>query len=74
MEVPEGGLDVGQNPTTRGEVMRAHVVRDGDTLQSIAFSAYRDATRWRAIAEANDIDDPLRLERGQALAIPRLES
>src|SRR5438067_1758754 len=35
MEVPEGGLDVGQNPTTRGEVMRAHVVRDGDTLQSI---------------------------------------
>jgi nucleoid-associated protein YgaU len=73
MEVPEGGLDVGTNPTTRGEVMRAHVVRDGDTLQSIAFTAYSDPTRWRTIAEANDIDDPMNLERGRALAIPRLE-
>jgi nucleoid-associated protein YgaU len=73
MEVPEGGLDVGQNPTTRGEVTRAHVVRDGDTLQSIAFTAYRDPSRWRVIAEANDIDDPMSLERGRALAIPRLE-
>lgn len=73
MEVPEGGLTAGQNPTTRGEVTHAHVVRDGDTLQSIAFTAYRDATRWRAIAEANGIDDPLDLRRGQTLAIPRLE-
>ena len=72
MEVPQGGLD-GQNPTTRGEVLRAHVVRDGDSLQSIAYTAYQDATRWRAIAEANGIDDPLSLERGRALAIPRLE-
>ena len=72
MEIPPGGLG-GQNPTTRGEVLRAHVVRDGDTLQSIAYVAYQDATRWRVIAEANGIDDPLTLERGQALAIPRLE-
>jgi nucleoid-associated protein YgaU len=72
MEIPPGGLG-GQNPTTRGEVLRAHVIRDGDTLQSIAYTAYQDATRWRVIAEANGIDDPLSLERGRALAIPRLE-
>jgi len=73
MEVPEAGLEGGTNPTTRGEVLGAHVVRDGDTLQSIAFTSYRDPTKWRAIADANGIDDPHRLERGRQLAIPRLE-
>jgi nucleoid-associated protein YgaU len=46
-------------------------VRDGDTLQSIAFAHYRDPTRWRRIAEANAIDDPMRLRRGASLTIPR---
>jgi hypothetical protein len=64
-----------QNPTTRGVAgLRSHVMRDGDSLQSIAYSAYGDAARWRAIAEANGIDDPLRLPaRGTALSIPRLD-
>ena len=34
---------------------------------------YRDPTRWRAIAEANGIDDPLHLKRGTVLSIPRIE-
>jgi hypothetical protein len=61
-----------QNPTTRGLTgTRTHVMRDGDSLQSIAYAAYGDATRWRLIAEANGIDDPMRLpRRGEALAIP----
>lgn len=63
-----------QNPTTRGIAgLRSHDVRDGDSLPSIAHAAYGDPTRWRAIAEANDIDDPLRLPRGRALTIPRLD-
>jgi nucleoid-associated protein YgaU len=61
----------GQNPTTVGLAgLASHVVRDGDTLQSIAFAHYRDPTRWRRIAEANGIDDPMRLRRGHALTIP----
>jgi hypothetical protein len=64
-----------QNPTTMGVAgLRSHVMRDGDTLQSIAYAAYGDATRWRPIAEANGVDDPMRLPtRGVTLAIPRLE-
>jgi Contractile injection system tube protein/LysM domain len=63
-----------QNPTTRGIAgLRARVVRDGDSLPSIATEAYGDPTRWRVIAEANDIDDPLGLRRGTMLTIPRLE-
>jgi nucleoid-associated protein YgaU len=65
----------GQNPTTHGEGgLGAHVVRDGDSLPSIAHRVYGDATRWRAIAEANGIDDPLRLRSGRTLSVPRLDA
>lgn len=61
----------GQNPTTQSLAgAGVHTVQDGDSLPSIAYRAYGDANRWRAIAEANDIDDPLRLRRGTALMLP----
>jgi nucleoid-associated protein YgaU len=65
----------GQNPTTQGEGgLGAHVVRDGDSLQSIAHRAYGDPTQWRAIAVANGIDNPLRLRSGATLSVPRLDA
>jgi hypothetical protein len=65
----------GQNPTTQGEAgLGAHVVRDGDSLPSIAYQVYGDATKWRAIAQANGIDDPLRLRGGRMLSVPRLDA
>ena len=64
---------MGQNPTTRSiPGLRVHRVRDGDSLPSIAYEHYRDATQWRLIADANDLSDPLRLRRGTDLSIPRL--
>jgi contractile injection system tube protein/LysM domain-containing protein len=64
-----------QNPTTSGIAgLRMHTVRDGDSLQSIAHAMYGDPTRWRPIAEANGIDDPLALQRGRTLTVPRSES
>jgi Contractile injection system tube protein/LysM domain len=64
----------GQNPTTRAITgLRVHRVRDGDSLPSIAFGAYGDATRWRVIADANAVDNPLHLRRGTELTIPRLD-
>jgi len=63
-----------QNPTTRAEIgLGSHTVRDGDSLASISYQHYRDPTKWRAIAEANGIDDPLHLRRGSVLSIPRIE-
>jgi contractile injection system tube protein/LysM domain-containing protein len=47
-------------------------VRRGDTLTSIAAEVYRDATEWRAIAQANNLDDPRRPRIGQTLSIPKL--
>jgi hypothetical protein len=69
-----GGSAQAQNPTTRAQAgLGSHTVRDGDSLASIAWEHYRDPTRWRSIAEANGIDDPLRIKRGTILAIPRIE-
>lgn len=63
-----------QNPTTTGMIgITSHTVRDGDSLQSIAYAVYGDPTKWRRIAEANGIDDPLRLRRGAVLAIQQEE-
>ena len=68
------GTSEGQNPTTRAQRgLRVHQVRDGDSLPSIAYDAYGDPTRWRPIAEANGIDNPLSLRRGSELTIPTLD-
>jgi nucleoid-associated protein YgaU len=64
LEVRERPLESSDHTTTR-------VVRRHDTLASIAAEEYGRPGAWRAIAEANGIDDPLRLRRGTTLTIPR---
>jgi nucleoid-associated protein YgaU len=54
------------------DVAKRRVVRRGDTLASIAFEQYGDATRWRNIASENDIDDPRAIVPGQVLVIPKI--
>jgi nucleoid-associated protein YgaU len=49
---------------------RIHVSVRGDTLSGIAAAMLGDAARWRDIANANDIDDPLNLPPGTRLVIP----
>ncbi|MCA9959467.1 MAG: LysM peptidoglycan-binding domain-containing protein [Chloroflexota bacterium] len=62
-----------QNPTSGGgPVQRLHTIVSGDRLDTIAAKVYGDATRWRAIAEYNQIRDPLKLKAGQRLTIPQL--
>ena len=39
---------------------------------SIAAEVYGDATKWRAIAEYNEMSDPLTLRPGQRIIIPEL--
>jgi nucleoid-associated protein YgaU len=42
----------------------------GDSLALLAWREYGDATAWRAIAEANGIDDPMALVPGTELVVP----
>jgi hypothetical protein len=61
------------NPTSHASgTWRIHTVVEGDSLQSVAFAELGKATYWRAIAELNGIDDPLRVRPGTALLIPTL--
>ncbi|WP_031085958.1 LysM peptidoglycan-binding domain-containing protein [Streptomyces sp. NRRL WC-3549] len=65
---------LGQNPTSGSrEARRTHRVVAGDSLALLAWREYGDATRWRTIAEANDIDDPMALTPGTELIVPAVE-
>lgn len=49
------------------------VIRRDDSLNSIAAEVYGDPGAWRAIAEANNIDDPRNLEVSKTLRIPEVK-
>jgi len=63
----------GQEKRFSANYVKRYVVHRGDTLAGIAHRHYGDAARWRPIAEANGIDDPLRLVPGRVLVIPAIE-
>jgi hypothetical protein len=51
---------------------KRRIVKQGDTLSWIAGKEYGDPSKWRIIADANRIDDPMDLTTGQQLLIPPL--
>jgi len=76
LSISEASNDVpGQNPTSGArEATKTHQVVAGDSLAQIAWREYGDATAWRLIAEANDIDDPMALKPGRELLVPAVSS
>ena len=62
-----------QNPTSGGVAdRRAVVLGGGDTLASLSRAEYGDPNLWRALAIANDVDDPMQLPAGTTLVVPPL--
>jgi hypothetical protein len=62
-----------QNPTSGGgPVLRTWQLVRGDRLDNIAAEVYGDATKWRQIAEYNNLDHPLAIRPGQRITIPEL--
>jgi hypothetical protein len=62
-----------QNPTSgTPRPHRVHRVQPGETLDRISALHLGDSTRWRSIAEVNELEDPLALRPGALLAIPEL--
>jgi hypothetical protein len=60
-----------QNPTSGTRPgMRVHVLTEGETLHSVAWAEYSQASYWRALAAFNGIDDPLRVPSGTTLLLP----
>jgi nucleoid-associated protein YgaU len=52
--------------------MKQWTVTEGETLWFIASKEYGDASHWRTIAEANDLENPRLLESGTTLSLPPL--
>jgi Contractile injection system tube protein len=70
LQAKEEGRYPGQNPTTKGNPgYRRRIVREGETIDWIAFDEYGDSAMWRYIADVNNLDNPMNLEPGQVLAI-----
>jgi len=61
-----------QNPTSgTPKPHRVHRIQKGETLDCLAARYYGASTKWRLIAEANGIHDPLALRPGSFLNIPK---
>jgi hypothetical protein len=53
---------------------KVRVLRDGDSLQSLAHSEYEDVALWKILAEHNNIENPLKIPAGTVIEIPALEN
>ncbi|HKC27615.1 MAG TPA: LysM peptidoglycan-binding domain-containing protein [Jatrophihabitans sp.] len=64
-----------QNPTSGTPYPhRTHRVMPGETLDRVSARYYGDSTRWRALASANGIEDPLTVRPGSLIVIPEITS
>jgi len=64
-------LDPEEDQRRTDPELTTHTVKQGDSLSTIAAQLYLDPTRWREIAEANNLDDPRQLQVGQILTVPK---
>ena len=71
VQVPNILSQLPTNPTSGGPAgRRTHMVKAGDSLQSVATSYYGRPGLWRQIAMINKIDDPARVRPGETLYLP----
>lgn len=62
---------LGTNPTSGGLPGRQRrTVVEGENLVGVSFEAYGRRHNWRAVAEANNVDDPFRVRAGTDLYLP----
>lgn len=57
-------------PNNPGGMAGNYIVKNGDTLQSIASSVWGDSSMWYLIADANGLSSGSALIAGQSLTIP----
>jgi hypothetical protein len=65
-------IQVRSVPLASPDKRKALRFREGDRLDRLGYDLFGDPAWWRAIAHANDIEDPLRVQPGMLLEIPAL--
>jgi hypothetical protein len=61
-------------PRHSADRSKLSVLQRGQTLSSLAWQEYGDPTQWRAIADANNVDNPRLVDPGSTLTVPSLTS
>ena len=51
---------------------KSYIIRQDDTLSSIANKFYNEPLYWYIIADVNNIDNPFILETGKSIIIPNI--
>ena len=64
--------DSSSSTTVTAQSVKTYTVKSNDTLQSIAKSQLNSESKWKLIATANGIDNPMDLTTGTTLTIPTL--
>jgi nucleoid-associated protein YgaU len=64
--------DLKEQNLMSADVAKVWIVKQGQSLASIAGREYGDPRKWRPIAQANGIDDPTKLRPGAILVLPAL--
>lgn len=71
LQQPSLLADLPTNPTSGGVAgRRTHVMKDGDTLQSVSTAHYGRPGLWREIAQVNRVHDPRRVRPGTTIYLP----
>jgi len=73
MEAKDPGLSSKESPFESPDRTKSRVVVEGMSLWSIAYEEYDDCEKWRIIAKANNIMNPLDIRPGQIIRVPALE-
>lgn len=71
-EVIDPEQEIKRSNKQTADYTKVHIVAAGETLSAIAARFYNDPQLWRAIAAANEIDDPRAVMAGDSLVVPSL--
>ncbi len=72
-EAQEEGLTKKSEPFESPDRTKYRTVVEGSSLWSMAYEEYGDCEKWRVIAKANGLLNPLQIYPGQVLKIPALQ-
>jgi hypothetical protein len=65
-----GELQSREKPLQSSDKTKTYIIKQGDSLWSIATEKYGDPRLWRSLADRNQIDNPRILENGKEIIIP----
>ncbi|MEW9700883.1 peptidoglycan-binding protein [Paenibacillus sp. SI8] len=60
-------------PRHSADRTKQKMLKQGEQLWMIAAKEYEDPGLWREIAKANQIDNPLKIQTGRRISVPRLD-